>query len=194
MTSLDPYSTSPPAGEAKRRSAMAILVAFALWVTGVIVLFPPATNTAPSSQALKSQAEAHVSLRRLATHQLEHHHRKGHFAYDFNAVGFRPDPPVRYVIAFPLGCTTRYASPTAVTSSLDLLSRGIASSNIRPRTLTIAEREQITSRLETLIELKCPELSEDFVAFAIGNLDEDPELDVWSIDRSMQLHHVQSDL
>lgn len=177
----------------RRRSAIAILVAFGMWAMGVLVLFPPQGDAIPAA-ALKSQTEARNTLRALAEKQLEHFRKKGRFEYDFNAIGFRPDPPVRYVIAFPASCTARHSGPTSITSSLEILSRGVASSDLRPRTLTVAERERISAHLENSTGVECPDPASDFVGLAVGNLDEDADLDVWAIGKDFQLTQLQSDL
>jgi len=182
-----------PSSSIRRRSAIVVLGAFIMWMAGILILFPADDGAIPP-QALRSQAEARNSLRELARKQFDHQRRKGRFEYDFNVIGFRPDPPVRYVIAFPASCTAKYSSPMAVTSSLEILSRGIASNDLRPRTLTVAERALIEAQIETSASLECPDPAVGFKALAIGNLDDDPDLDVWAVDANLDLVQLKSDL
>lgn len=184
---------SKTANGSRHRSAIAVLTGFAMWATGVLALLPSEERDLPT-HIVRSQAEAKRSLLELAKRQLETNRRKGRFEYDFNTIGFRPDPPVRYVIAFPLSCTNLYARPTGVTSSLDVLSRGVASNEFRPRTLNVAERDLLAAFIETSASMPCPDPNSGFVALAIGNLDKDDELDVWVIDQQMEPTQIHSDL
>jgi len=166
------------------------VVCIFFWAVGVWLMFPERN---PALSLAAQQSEARSQLRALAEKQKQHFQRSGRYEYDFEAIGFRPSPPIKYVVGFPTKCASLYSTPTAVISSLELISRGVASQDKSIRTMTAEERERIATQLDRFEQHNCPDPKTGFVAIAVGNIDQDSGFDIWTINESFELMQVEAD-
>jgi type IV pilus assembly protein PilA len=159
-----------PTQAAPRRS-----LKIGLWAGGVVAviftLFSAiATPKFLSSSCRAKESEAKGNLKALFVSEQQFFHDHDSFSSDFSQLTYQGHGS-RYIVGF---------SPTALSPHTpDHQARALI------------ERLTATARTDVLSAAGATQTS--FLAFAMGNLDDDDTLDVWTIDEQSRLTHVVAD-
>jgi hypothetical protein len=125
-----------------------------------------------------------------------------HGTYDpaLNAVGFAPQSSFPHIVGMPKKCIPpNHRGPEKVYSKIDApIYDSHQYSLANPQTVRSSGRDSktlaaIQKYLESGFDGPCKDLKSGFVALAVGNIDSDDTLDVWSIDESKSVVHVVDD-
>lgn len=168
-------------------------------VASILVFLAASAQAAPSSggriaedraKAVR-QNEAKTMLREVFVRQRQHFNEHSRFSGDWDPIGEHlraVHPGSRYyVYALRPRCGVSSIPANSEFSKLQSESSGSAPA-IR-RAIEVGALQQGGRELK----LPCKADDQGFVAVAVGNLDADPELDVWWIDETKVLNQLAAD-
>jgi hypothetical protein len=195
---VDTKSISNPSqssAQTPRRFALA-LAGFAVLIIAAFVLYAYLGGARKFAErqrhALQSAAE--MDLKDLAKKENEFHERHGTYTTDLFALGIAPKS-----VIYKFGFVTPAAEQlpdgeihVPARKDLDALKSARPELNIKYSSAT--KLDEITFDQLAPYCPDCTATVMTFKAIAAANLDDDPDLDIWTIDQSGALRHIVDDL
>lgn len=185
--------------ESTQGSRTGIHVAGALVATavliGAVLMAPVVSNSMKERQIRSIQKAVEVDLNLIMERETQFHQRYGFYTTDLRALGIAPKR-VLYKFGFVSpsthGKTIEGFELAADRMNLDALKAGDPSLKIEYSPLTQLAEIDFASVAKVCPD--CTATESTFKAVAAANLDDDDDLDIWTVDEKGNLRHVFNDL
>lgn len=184
-------SESNATPQAESRTGIHIIGAFAIAVAmGLMLAWIPLRHARNSGGIIRQvQRGAIGDLRLLARQETEFKARTGSFTTDLNALGIVPKT-VLYKFGFARA--SAFGERPEV-KDLDALKAAVPALNMKFSPVTQLESIDFPAAVAKHCA-ECTATETSFKAMAVGNLDADAVLDVWTLDEKGEVLHLVDDL
>lgn len=184
-------------GKKKRSNVAAAFMAIGTALGGFVLLIVLVSMLlAPRLKSVSTgilQTEAKMALAGLYTAEKAFHAEYEQYTTDIESIGFKPYEPTQYKFGF--------AAPSTIVKPF--LAKQVDAIKYDPNRMTSDIFKETygdrvpASSFTDLVQKHCPDCTASengFKIVAIGNLDEDETLDVWTIDHDKNLVNISDDV
>jgi hypothetical protein len=194
------YQGDQKAGGSRTAIHVAAAAVAAGFLLVMIMAVPAWTDFMKERQKKALQQAVFVDLRLMAEKQAAFHQAYGFYTTDLNAIGIAPKMVI-YKIGFVTASKHEFElhpekaaelNLNPEVKDLDLLKQAIPKLKMEYSPLTRLDSIDI-SRLASYCP-DCTATASGFKAIAAANLDDDDDLDIWTIDEKGQIVHVLKDV